>query len=134
MKTWIVSSLDEETIQGRKLHEEIRYLKNVIISKPPSNQIWLAYIFLSEPNKKKCPQQSVWIKKIVLLYWISSCIFCKHNMLNQFRLIIFLNFQSCFKWVVGNIVYCTGYSLSEALIFASINPKYDGRLFVELRV
>ena len=58
-----------------------------------------------------------------LLYWISFCIFCKHNMLNQFRLIIFLNFQSCFEWVVGNIVYCTGYSLSEALIFASINPK-----------
>ena len=26
MKTWIVSSLDEETIQGRKLSKEIRYL------------------------------------------------------------------------------------------------------------
>ena len=26
MKTWIVSSLDEETIQGMKLYEEIRYL------------------------------------------------------------------------------------------------------------
>ena len=29
---------------------------------------------------------------------------------------------------------CTGYSLSEALILASINPKYDDRLFVELPV
>ena len=28
----------------------------------------------------------------------------------------------------------TGYSLSEALILASINPKDDDRLFVELRV
>ena len=28
----------------------------------------------------------------------------------------------------------TGYSLSEALIFALINPKYDGRLFLKLRV
>ena len=28
----------------------------------------------------------------------------------------------------------TGYSLSEALILASINPKYDNRLFIELRV
>ena len=30
--------------------------------------------------------------------------------------------------------FYTGYSLSEALILASINPKYDNRLFVELRV
>jgi hypothetical protein len=28
----------------------------------------------------------------------------------------------------------TGYSLSEALILASINPKYDRRLIVELQV
>ena len=28
----------------------------------------------------------------------------------------------------------TGYSLSEALILASINPKYDNRLFIELQV
>ena len=27
---------------------------------------------------------------------------------------------------------CTGKSLSEALIFASTNPKYDDRLFIEL--
>ena len=29
---------------------------------------------------------------------------------------------------------CTGKSLSEALIFASINPQYYNRLFMELRV
>ena len=28
----------------------------------------------------------------------------------------------------------TGYSLSEALILASINPKYDKKLFIELQV
>ena len=28
----------------------------------------------------------------------------------------------------------TGTSMSEALIFASINPQYDNRLFMELRV
>ena len=28
----------------------------------------------------------------------------------------------------------TGYSLSESLIFASINPKYDNRLFIKLQV
>ena len=32
------------------------------------------------------------------------------------------------------LLICTGYLLSEYLIFASINPKYDDRLFVELRV
>ena len=30
--------------------------------------------------------------------------------------------------------FCTGKSLSEALIFASTNPLYDGRLFIELQV
>ena len=30
--------------------------------------------------------------------------------------------------------HCTGKSLSEALIFASTNPQYDDRLFIELRV
>ena len=29
---------------------------------------------------------------------------------------------------------CTGKSLSEALIFASTNPQYDDRLFIELQV
>ena len=28
----------------------------------------------------------------------------------------------------------TGKSMSEALIFASINPQYDNRLFIELQV
>ena len=28
----------------------------------------------------------------------------------------------------------TGKSLSEALIFATTNPKYDDRLFIELQV
>ena len=31
----------------------------------------------------------------------------------------------------GNL---TGKSMSKALIFASINPQYDNRLFIELRV
>ena len=29
---------------------------------------------------------------------------------------------------------CTGYSLSEAIIFVLIDPKYDDRLFIELEV
>ena len=29
---------------------------------------------------------------------------------------------------------CTGKSLSEALIFASTNPQYDNRLFIEIQV
>ena len=32
------------------------------------------------------------------------------------------------------IILCTGKSLSEALIFASTNPQYDDRLFIELQV
>ena len=31
-------------------------------------------------------------------------------------------------------LFYTGKSLSEAFIFASTNPKYDGRLFIELQV
>ena len=34
--------------------------------------------------------------------------------------------------VCGSLV--TGYSLSEALIIASINPIYEDRLFIELQV
>ena len=30
--------------------------------------------------------------------------------------------------------FCTGKSLSEALILASTNPQYDNRLFIELQV
>ena len=30
--------------------------------------------------------------------------------------------------------FCTGKSLSESLIFASTNPQYDERLFIELQV
>ena len=30
--------------------------------------------------------------------------------------------------------FCTGISLSGALIFASTNPQYDDRLFIELQV
>ena len=32
------------------------------------------------------------------------------------------------------LLFCTGKSLSEALIFASTNPQYDDRLFIELQV
>ena len=37
-------------------------------------------------------------------------------------------FSSMFK------VFSTGKSLSEASIFASTNPQYDDRLFIELQV
>ena len=36
------------------------------------------------------------------------------------------------KWIFQKS--STGKSLSEALIFASTNPQYDGRLFIEFRV
>ena len=32
------------------------------------------------------------------------------------------------------ILQCSGKFLSEALIFASTNPQYDDRLFIELQV
>ena len=35
---------------------------------------------------------------------------------------------------VGGMLAATGKSLSEALIFASTNPQYDDRLFIELKV
>ena len=47
MKIWIVSSLDEETIQGKKLYEEIRYVKNCWTAS--SEQLWIRkkYVLLS---------------------------------------------------------------------------------------
>jgi hypothetical protein len=35
---------------------------------------------------------------------------------------------------VGTVAYGTGKSLSEALIFASTNPQYDNRSFIEFQV
>ena len=41
---------------------------------------------------------------------------------------VVINFQA------STILFSTGKSLSEALIFASTNPQYDNRLFIELHV
>ena len=54
--------------------------------------------------------------------WPFVCLFCGKYF--QVRLI---SNQTCKKKVSS-----TGKSLSEALIFASINPQHDNRLFVEL--
>jgi hypothetical protein len=42
--------------------------------------------------------------------------------------------EKCILFNVKTIVWGTGKSLSEALIFPSINPQYDHRLFIELQV
>ena len=39
-----------------------------------------------------------------------------------------------FTCILLNCIFCTGKSLSEALIFTSTNPQYDDRLFIELQV
>ena len=46
---------------------------------------------------------------------------------------MFLYFGLCKKPFTNNVGH-TGKTLSEALIFASTNPKYDERLFIELQV
>ena len=55
--------------------------------------------------------------------------------LNKFIKVIFC-IMAIQNLVAGTVMTIanTGYSLSEALILASINPKYDNRLFVELQV
>jgi hypothetical protein len=41
----------------------------------------------------------------------------------------------CYKRaIIARYNFSTGKSLSEALIFASTNPQYDDRLFIELQV
>ena len=46
----------------------------------------------------------------------------------------FLFFFICVLFNFFSFVCFTGKSLSEALIFASTNPQYDDRLFIELQV
>jgi hypothetical protein len=48
------------------------------------------------------------------------------NLRIEYSLIIF--------GITSKVLVSTGKSLSEALIFASINPQYDNRLFMELPV
>ena len=45
---------------------------------------------------------------------------------------MFTNLHEIFSYVAS--CYGTGKSLSESFIFASINPQYDNRLFMELPV
>ena len=55
--------------------------------------------------------------------------------LNKFIKVIFC-IMAIQNLVAGTVMTIanTGYSLSEALILASINPKYDNRMLVELQV
>ena len=57
---------------------------------------------------------------IQTLIFISSDVFTKHNFQTQIS-------------IKSDSHTCTAYSLSEALILTTINPKYDNRLFVELQ-
>ena len=58
----------------------------------------------SSVNNQKCKQQTCWKKEDI--------------------------YNDLVNWQITN----TGKSLSEALIFASTNPQYDVRLFIELQV
>ena len=46
---------------------------------------------------------------------------------------LYSNLEPFFKYGSNNIS-STGKSLSEALIFASTNPQYDNRFFIELQL
>ena len=37
----------------------------------------------------------------------------------------------CYQQCQGSNIFCTGKSVSEALILESVNPQYDKRLFIE---
>ena len=65
-----------------------------------------------------------------MCYNIDDCEFFTYYGNSSFPLrnVCFL-FQTC-----EETISCTGKSLSEALIFASTNPQYDDRLFIELQV
>ena len=41
---------------------------------------------------------------------------------------------TCVTFSLDFVTFVTGKSMSEALIFASTNPQYDNRLFIELPV
>ena len=43
-------------------------------------------------------------------------------------------FSSVMAKFINRYYFCTGKSLSEGLIFASTNPLYDDRLFIELQI
>ena len=52
MKIWIVSSLDEETIQGRKLYEEIRY-----VTSKNKSCVFIFCLFI-------CQSNLIWLKNL----------------------------------------------------------------------
>ena len=69
----------------------------------------------------------------IILYAVSAVYFAGVMV----RLMLTLTPCVCILAAIGKIsdkLFVTGKSLSEALIFASTNPHYDDRLFIELQV
>ena len=62
MKTWTVSSQDEKTIQGRKLCEEIRYIK---LQENFNNHAWNFEAFGSNFVMKNFSKLSPYRKKLM---------------------------------------------------------------------
>ena len=74
------------------------------------------------------------IETNIFRYWTHCCLPFELS-----RLLSFWRTQTtkCLERTEGEInltLFFTGKSLSEALIFASTNPQYDNRLFIELHV
>ena len=60
--------------------------------------------------------------------------FYTQHILPRLKLGVFRYAWSMLKVWLMTMFLCTGKSLSEALIFASSNPQYDDKLFIELQV
>ena len=58
----------------------------------------------------------------------------KWLLIDGFKLPVLKSFSPCMSHYSGIGHFFTGKSLSEALIFASTNPQYDDRLFIELPI
>ena len=71
-----------------------------------------------------------WIYK----HHIGEVLVCRNGIFDKFHV-----WQINAPWLEEHFqkfqhIWCTGKSLSEALIFVSTNPQYDGRLSIELQI
>ena len=75
-------------------------------------------------------------RPIFLILWMWGKSWCNPSVLEAFSYLVqdeFLRYGYNTSLVL-ELITSTGKSLSEGLIFASTNPQYDDRLFIELQV
>ena len=97
-----------------------------------SADLYAGAIFITQATKQTS-DVATYVSILILL-----AIACVFTIAGGLTAVIWTDFVQTILMIIGAFILCakgnffTGKSMSEALIFASTNPQYDNRLFIEL--